>query len=858
MAVVSPILGRTLGHYRVVEQVGAGGMGVVYRAHDERLDRDVALKVLPPGTLADDAARKRFRKEALTLSRLSHTNVAHIYDFDTEDGIDFLVMEFVPGVTLEQRLTECRFPEEEVVRLGGQIARTLEEVSEFGIVHRDLKPANIILSPKGEAKLLDFGLAKLLRTKETEVTQTLGNTKEFAGTLRYMTPEQLKGKPSDFRSDIYSLGVVLYEAATGKQAFDSLIPSVLIDEIVRRSPLPPRQLNPDLSPGLERIILRCLAKDPARRYQSASELSAALKPLESGFSAVSPSPKAHIPRQLGAAALVLFIVTGIFLAWTRRSGPPSPTGAVTRVNELAILPLGASSTDGETAAFGNGLIHTLTARLAQLTGNHSFQVVPASEMRAKGVSSLRDASQEFGANLGLELNIERSGEMLRVNYALVDAKLHRQLQGDTITASMSDPFAIEDKVADSVVKALQIELQPEEQKAQAEHGTNHPVAYDYYLQGQGYLQDYNKPENVENAIVEFNHALRYDPNYSLAFSGLGEAYWREYGHTKQIDWVRQAKSACDRAVRLRPTQASGHLCLGLVNAGTGEYQKSVKEYEIAAQLDPTNDSAYSGLAGAYEQLGVPKEAEETYRKAISLRPSYWAGYNKLGAFYLRSGRYVEASDMFSQVIALAPDSFVGYSNLGISYLLRGDYADASPALEHSLEIRPTAEASSNLGTAYFQLRRYSDAARIFEKAVTLDNHNYEVWGNLADAYYWAPGERAKAKAAYHTALDLAVKSVAVNPRDPSLLGFIADYYAMLGNREPALTYIKKALLIAPKSADLLATAALVFNQVGDTEDALSSLERAVAAGYSKTSLRDTPNFDNLRDQSRLRRLLDLN
>ncbi|MGC1438929.1 MAG: tetratricopeptide repeat protein, partial [Terriglobales bacterium] len=200
----------------------------------------------------------------------------------------------------------------------------------------------------------------------------------------------------------------------------------------------------------------------------------------------------------------------------------------------------------------------------------------------------------------------------------------------------------------------------------------------------------------------------------------------------------------------------------------------------------------------------------------------------------------------------------GYSNLGISYLLRGDYADASPALEHSLEIRPTAEACSNLGTAYFQLRRYSDAARIFEKAVTLDNHNYEVWGNLADAYYWAPGERAKAKAAYQTALGLAVKSVAVNPRDPSLLGFIADYYAMLGKREPALTYINKALRIAPKSADLLATAALVFNQVGDSEDALSCLERAVAAGYSKTSLRDTPNFDNLRDQSRLRRLLDLN
>jgi tetratricopeptide (TPR) repeat protein len=670
-----------------------------------------------------------------------------------------------------------------------------------------------------------------------------------------MAPEQLKGKPSDFRSDIYSLGVVLYEMATGKLAFDSVTPSVLIDDIVRRSPTPPRKLNPDLSPALERIILGCLAKDPARRYQGGSELSAALKLLESGSSVVPPIPKSHILRELGVATLVLLLATSIFWVWTRRTGLTPPRGEVARINELAILPLGTSSNDSETVAFGNGLVHTLTARLAQLTGTHSFLVVPASEMRAKGVSNLREASQEFGANLGLELNIERSGEMLRVNYALIDAKLHRQLQGDTITASMSDPFAIEDRVADSVVKALQIELQPEEQKAQSEHGTNHPVAYDYYLQGRGYLEDYTKIENIENAIVEFNHALRYDPNYSLAFSGLGEAYWQEYEHTKQIDWVRLAKFACDRAIRLRPNQAAGHLCLGLVNAGTGEYQKSVKEYNVAAQLDPTNDSAYSGLASAYEQLGEPKEAEETYRKAIGMRPSYWAGYNRLGAFYLRSGRYAEASDMFSQVIALAPDSFVGYSNLGISYLLRGDYAEASPALEHSIEIRPTAEASSNLGTAYFQVRRYSDAARIYEKAVILDSHNYEVWGNLADAYYWAPEERTKAKAAYQRALDLAIKSAAINPRDPSLLGFIADYYAMLGKREPALTYINKALRIAPKSADLLSTAALVFNQCGDTEEALSSLERAVAAGYSKTSLRDTPNFDNLRDQPRVRHYL---
>jgi len=457
------------------------------------------------------------------------------------------------------------------------------------------------------------------------------------------------------------------------------------------------------------------------------------------------------------------------------------------VNQLAILPLSASGHDGETVAFGNGLVHTLTSRLTQLTGTHPFQVVPASEIRAKGVSTLQEARQEFGANLGLELNIERAGGMLRVNYALIYANLHRQLQGDTITASVSDPFAIEDQVADSVVKALQVELRPEEQRAQTNHGTTQPVAYDYYLQGQGYLQDFQKAENVDNAIAEFNRALQYDPNYSLALSGLGEAFWRKYEHSKQSDWVGRAKSACHHAVQLRPDQAAGYLCLGLLDAGSGAYDKAAEEYQLAAKLEPTNDAAYSGLARAYEQLGKPQEAENTFRKAINLRPSYWAGYNRLGIFYLENARYAEASDMFSQVIALAPDSFAGYSNLGASYVYRGQYAQAIPALERSGEIRPTAEASSNLGTAYFQLHQYSQSARTFERAVNLAAANYEIWGNLADAYYWSPGEREKAKAAYHKALDLAFSSLAVNPRDATLLGFIADYYAMSGECGQALT-----------------------------------------------------------------------
>ena len=263
-----------------------------------------------------------------------------------------------------------------------------------------------------------------------------------------------------------------------------------------------------------------------------------------------------------------------------------------------------------------------TSRLTQLTSDHPLQVVPASEIRALGITNLEEARQQFGATLGLELNVERSGQMVRVNYALLDAKRHRQLRGGTITASADDPFSLEDKVADSVVNALQIELSPSERLTFAEHGTTQPRAFDYYLQGRGYLQDFHKSENIESAIAEFDHALEQDPNYAPAFAGLGEAFWRKYQYSKDPEWVNRAKSACERGIALRSDQAEGHNCLGLVYLGTGAYEKSVEQYKLSVAIQPTDDSAYHGLAIAYSRLNKPADAERTFQAAISLSPNY--------------------------------------------------------------------------------------------------------------------------------------------------------------------------------------------------------------------------------------------
>jgi serine/threonine-protein kinase len=844
-----PEPGRVLGHYRIVEQVSVGGMGVVFRARDLRLERDVALKVLPPGSFQDNPARSQFRDEALTLSRLNHPNIAHVYDFDTENGVDFLVMEFVPGITLSTRLSQGPLPEAEVISVGEQIASTLADAHQAGVVHCDIKPGNVMLTPAGKIKLLDFGLARLLRTSDTTTTRSLSSIPAFAGTPPYMAPEQLRGGPGTFESDIYALGVSLYELATGRRPFENQALQALLHEIETKPPEPPRKLVPTLSPRLQEIILTCLAKDPAQRTYSAAALTKALAGLR--VPQVSPAPSSLL-RALRIPALIAVVLAlaaaGYFLL-------PSRHKAYAGVKQLAVLPITTPDSSPETTAFGNGLIETLTARLTQLSGTHKLQIIPASEMRAKKVTNLQEASVEFGVGLGLELSVERANDQVRVNYALVDAKKHQQLNGGTVTAPASDPFALEDRVADSVVQVLDLELQPQERQALTNPETTQPAAYDYYLKGVGYLQDFHKPENIESAITVFNHAIERDQNYALAYAGLGEALYYKHAFSHEHAQMGPAKAACEHALALKPDEASGHYCLGQVLGAFGQYEAAAEQYQRATELDPSDDRSFSALGNIYDSLGKTKAAEDTFRHAISVRPNDWLAYAWLGKFYVNHGRYPEAATAFSQIISLAPDSYAGYTNAGGVYVDQGDYARAIPLLERSVEIRPTAENTSNLATAYFGLHRFSQAARTYEKAVTLDRANYEVWGNLGDAYYWAPGERLKSRDAYQKAIDLGNEQLAVNPRNHRALTFLAQDYAMSGQKALALSYIKRALRFAPNSPETLQAAAVVFNQVGDTSKALAYLERAVAAGASISDLRSAPNFDNLMASPRFRKLV---
>jgi len=860
MSLPSPSVGKLLGHYRILEQIGAGGMGIVYRAHDLQLDRDVALKFLPSGTLKDSGARTRFRKEALALARLNHPNIATVHEFAAQDGVDFLVTEYIPGLTLDAKLAAGPLSQQEALNLGLQLAQGLEAAHEQGIVHRDLKPGNLRLTPKGQLKILDFGLAKLSGPSTAGVlTETLTREQSFSGTLPYMSPEQVRGHAADERSDIWAVGAVLYEIVTGHRPFPEKHPPQLVDDILHQPPKPPSSVNAGVPPGLELIILKALDKDPELRYQSARELRVDLsRLLPSAHGSASGLDVATRPvltpmrtkAIIGAIIAVAVLVILARILWLRYGATSH------RPRILAVLPFRASSGDDATGALGTGMTETLTTRLAQASDRNSLQLVSTGEVEAQGVKTAEQARREFGADLVLEGGLQQAGSQLRINCSLVDAATHRQLGARTITAAMGDIFALEDRVASEALSILSGEMALSQHTSLATRPDTKPEAYQHYLRGLGYLQEFHKPENIRSAITEFDAALQIDPNYARAYAGRGEAYWlgfRESNNTN--DWIKKAADDCGKALAITHDIAEGHSCLGDVYNAQGEYQEAVAEFKKAVALDSSRDSAFRGLADAFERLGDVASAEATYQQAIALRPQYWAGYNTLGAFYFRQSRYPDAVRMLQRVVDLAPENFQGYFNLGAVLVAQGQYAKSIATLRRSIEIRPTLEAYSNLGVAYFALRRFAEAAQMYRQGLGLDDRDSLIWGNLGDALYWTPGRRSEAEPAYRKAISLATAKLQVNPRDGNLLAFRATYHAMVGDRTAAMSDLQHALALAPSDADVRFRAALVHNHFGETEETVSFLEKAVAAGYPATAIRDTPDFDGLRGNPRVQTLL---
>ncbi len=859
------LTGTSVGRFQVHTCLGTGGQGEVYAAEDTRLKRQVALKRLAPHLRRDERYRQELLREAQRASGLHDQHIAGIYDVLETEGEMLLVMEYVEGVTLRQRLRHA-LSIEEFLEIAIQCAQALVAAHEHGVVHRDIKPDNVMLTRTGRVKVLDFGVAKR-RAEHRAGETTDAEPGELVGTPAYMAPEVLLETPSDDRADIFSLGVVLYEALAGRHPFLSHSFVATADRILNETPPALERVNPTVPPELASIVERMIAKKPVDRYANARDLLAELEEVHRQHTedtSVSARFGRWLNRHRARLAMVtaVLLVSGALTAWyfQIRKEHQQQRSAVSAALPLpdkkyiAVLPFHAI--DPSQRAFADGLTETMTAKLTQLTAGHALQVVPAAEIRARKITDAGQARKELGVNLVLEGSLHMSGNSVRVAYTLVDTESRQQLRAGTLTADAGDPFGMEDRTVEGVLRMLEVETRPAERETLASYGTEVAGAYDYYLRGLGLLQGENTIENIDGALEQFQHALALDARYAPAHAGIGEAYWEKYELTKQAEWVDRARLSCERASSLNSKLAEAHICLGILNNGRGQYEAAVKEFQSALAAEPTSDAAYIGLGEAYQQLGRPKEAEATYLQAIKLRPHYWAGYGWLANFYSSQARYADAAAQLERAAAIVPGNSSVFAHLGGIYIFLGRYQDAISVLQRSIELRPSFQAYSNLGTAYLNLRAFDKAIPALEQAVALDSQEYRARGNLARAYYWTPGQRERAYAAYQKAIELAQQRLKVNPQDGDAHILLADFNAMLGHRSEALRHLNEALHLRPEDPEFAFFAAVVYDQLGQLKDARSWLDKAIERGYSRSDIDAAIELDNLRGEQRPTAQLD--
>ncbi len=644
------MIGTTLSHYRIIDQIGAGGMGVVYRARDERLERDVAVKVLPAGALADEAQRRRFHREALALSRLNHPGVATVHDFDREGGADFIVMELVTGETLAARLKNGALPPEQVTDLGIQIAEALEAAHEGGVLHRDLKPANIIVTGKGRVKVLDFGLARLVQAGvDTRATTLLTAGDAVAGTLAYMAPEQLLGQEVDAGGDLFALGVVLYEMATGRLPWRETLATALVNEILHATPEPPSELRPDLPPHLERIILKALAKDPAGRYASAVELAADLR--------------------AGSGA-------------TDVARPPRATGAPTAIGSLAVLPLRNLSGDPEQDFFADGMTEALIVRLAQIG---SLRVIShTSAMSYKGVrKSIPQIARELGVDAVVEGSVQRSGERVRITAQLVAAASDEHLWSSTIDRPLGDILDLHSEVSRAIAEELRARLTPNERVRLAGAGPVRPAAYEAYLRGR-FFWNKRTPEGLAKGLACFQESIDADPLYAPAWSGLADCHnmlgafrWKTSREAFPL-----AHAAAARALDLDPDLAEGHTSLAFaLQYYDWDWARADAAYQRAIALNPGYATARQWYADCLTGLGRPDEAFVEIGRAAELDPlSPVVGTSHGDTFYY-ARRYAEAIARYQRTLELDPGFLWARFNVGRTLQQLGRHDEAILAFE---------------------------------------------------------------------------------------------------------------------------------------------------------------------------------
>jgi len=861
------MIGETILHYKIHEKLGEGGMGVVYKAEDTKLKREVAIKFLPHHISADDEDRKRFQIEAQAAAALNHTNIAQVYSIEeTENSRGekeiFIVMEFVDGENLKTKLGKDSLSTSEAVRLAIQICEGLEAAHKKRITHRDIKAQNIMINNDGNVKIMDFGLAKVSGASQlTKVGSTVG-------TIAYMSPEQASGEDVDNRADIWAFGVVLYELLSGHQPFSSGYEQAVIYSILNEQPTPITNYVHNCSSTLEKIVKKCLEKKRENRYQSIKDVLNDLEMYEVdpdyGFRTKTLELKSNKPKLLKGkkvylipAAIILIIALSFMLPeiWQKIRNIAG-WNSTPEEQHLVILPLTNIGGDKSKQAFCEGLMQTLASNITQIEQfKNSLWVVPASEVIQNKITSAGEAYKRYGVNLAITGSVQFYDGNLKLNLNLVDAKNLRQLNSTIIEVSTKNISTIDNKAVINMLEMLHIEMDPQLKDILGAGKTSVPQAYEYYVRGIGNLQQYQNMTNLEEAARLLKLAIQSDSNYALAYAALGEAYWHNYDQTKNITFVSLSKAAAVKGYKLDSTIAPINVTLGMIYNGTGEYENAILHFKKALSKDPTDAAAFRGLAKAYQSENKTSEAELTYKQAIKLKPDYWAGYNDLGKFYYNQGKFDEAIEEFKKVIKYTPNNYRGYSNVGAMYYFLDRLVDARDMFEQSLNIQPNYNTYSNLGVLYYKEENFARAVKMFEEALSINDKDYLMWANLAAAQNFTSTMKNESQSSYKKAIALAEKELRVNPNDADVMSNLAAYYADINDSTMARQLMIKSLNIAPDNSSVLYRAATINEHFNNREKALYWIRKALESGFSRSEIEQEPELKDLVSDSRYKQLV---
>ncbi len=710
--------GLRLGSYEILSPLGTGGMGEVYRARDTKLDRDVALKVLPSDLASDPLALERFEREAKAIAALSHPNILSIFDFGRDNGVAYAVTELLEGETLRQRLSEGALPLRKAVEFGAAMAQGLAAAHEKGIVHRDLKPENVFLTRDGRLKLLDFGLARVTSPGPDGSASTAGTSigatepGAILGTVGYMSPEQVRGLSADHRSDIFSFGVVFYEMLTGRRAFrrDSAVETMMA--ILKEEPPELAEGSRTLPPELVEIVTHCLEKRPEERFQSARDLAFALRFGEREESSAS--------FRLAAAA-------------APEKGP-----------SIAVLPFRNMSSDREAEYFSDGMTEEILNTLAQIPA--LAVAARTSSFAYKGKDTdVRKIGQELGVWTVLEGSVRRAGRRLRVTAQLIDVASGYHLWSDRFDREMQDVFAVQDEIARAIAQTLKVRLLGAPDAPIVVQTTQDAEAYNRYLKGRYFWSR----RQARKAIEEFEAAVALDPGYAAAYLGIADSYavWGFYGGIPTWEAFARARAAAERAQGLAPGTAGVHLSLGIIEHYYGwDLAREQRDLRLAIEQNPRSSGAYFWLTLCLAVTDRFEEALEIARRGVETEPHSANAQAAFGWAYAGSRRYEEAAPEFEKAVALDPEAAFPLWSLGYAQQQTGRNAEAIATLERAVAVTRREH--------FFELALYGGALA--------------VAGREADARAVLAELRKRSETTYVPPFDIALLLAALDEREEAL------------------------------------------------------------------------------------------